>query len=39
MAPRSFSFLGLIALVIALGGCAFAASPALTLGGARNAAG
>ena len=38
MAPRSFSFLGLIALVIALGGCAFAASPALNLGGARAAA-
>ena len=39
MAPRSFSFLGLIAIVIALGGCAFAASPALNLGGARSVAG
>lgn len=39
MAPRSFSFLGLIATVIALDGCAFAASPALNLGGARSVAG
>lgn len=39
MAPRSYSSLGLIAIVIALGGCAFAASPALNLGAARVLAG